>query len=178
MNYCGCNIEPFCSDVYEAHRRPQTLAKICRNMSICCGFRPLGENIRGLSYCGCNFERVVTKHSRDWNFDYFWLNCPRNLFVIFIKVMTWCRHATTQYLPPYWSRFIAFIPLQGNSRLHWWRTLVSWIVWIEKWQYDIVWNGTEDIPSNLSYRSRQIPKLKCFSSRPVVVFAESIEASC
>ena len=39
MNYCGFNIEPFSSDVCEDHRRPQTLAEICRNMGICCGFR-------------------------------------------------------------------------------------------------------------------------------------------
>ena len=39
MNYCGFNIEPLCSDVCGDHRRPQTLAEICRNMCICCGFR-------------------------------------------------------------------------------------------------------------------------------------------
>ena len=39
MNYCGFNIEPFCSDVCGDHRRPQTLAEICRNMGIFCGFR-------------------------------------------------------------------------------------------------------------------------------------------
>ena len=39
MNYCGFNIESFCSDVCGDRRRLQTLAEICRNMSICCGFR-------------------------------------------------------------------------------------------------------------------------------------------
>ena len=39
MNYWGFSIEPFCSDVCEDHRCPQTLAEICRNMGICCGFR-------------------------------------------------------------------------------------------------------------------------------------------
>ena len=39
MNYCGFNIESFCSDVCRDHRRPQTLAEICRNIGICCGFR-------------------------------------------------------------------------------------------------------------------------------------------
>ena len=38
MNYYGFNIEHFCSDVCGDHRRPQTLAEICRNMSICCSF--------------------------------------------------------------------------------------------------------------------------------------------
>ena len=55
MNYCGFNIELFCSDVCGEYRRPQTLAEICRNMGICCGFRvveKLGENIRGSSYYG------------------------------------------------------------------------------------------------------------------------------
>ena len=33
------NIEPLCSDVCVNHRRPQTLAEICKNMGICCGFR-------------------------------------------------------------------------------------------------------------------------------------------
>ena len=39
MNYCGFNTEPFCSDAWGDHRRPQTLAEICRNMGICCSFR-------------------------------------------------------------------------------------------------------------------------------------------
>ena len=39
MNYCGFNIELFCSYVCGDHRRPQILAEICRNMGICCGFR-------------------------------------------------------------------------------------------------------------------------------------------
>ena len=45
----GFNIEPFCSDVCGDHRRPQTLAEICRNMDICCGFRAVAtrENIQG-----------------------------------------------------------------------------------------------------------------------------------
>ena len=34
------------------------------------------------------------------------------------------------------------------------------------------------IPSNLLYKSHQIPKLKCFSSRLAVVFVQSIEARC
>ena len=43
MNYCGFNIEPFCSDVCGDHRRPQTLAEMCRNMDICCGFRAVAS---------------------------------------------------------------------------------------------------------------------------------------
>ena len=39
VSYRGFNIEPFCSDVCGDHRRPQTLAEICRNIDICCGFR-------------------------------------------------------------------------------------------------------------------------------------------
>ena len=39
MNYCGFNIEPFCSEVCGDHRRPQTPAEKCRNMGICGGFR-------------------------------------------------------------------------------------------------------------------------------------------
>ena len=51
MNYCGFNIEPFCSDVCGDHRRPQTLAEICRNMGICCGFRAVAarEKYPGLT---------------------------------------------------------------------------------------------------------------------------------
>ena len=52
MNYCGFNIEPFCSDVCGDHRRPHTLAEICRNMGICCGFRAVAakEKYSGSSY--------------------------------------------------------------------------------------------------------------------------------
>ena len=35
-----------------------------------------------------------------------------------------------------------------------------------------------NIPSNLQYKEHQTPKLKCFSSRLAVVFAQSIEATC
>ena len=45
MNYCGFNVEAFCSDVCGDHRCPQTLAEICRNMDICCGFRAVA--VRG-----------------------------------------------------------------------------------------------------------------------------------
>ena len=34
----------------------------------------------------------------------------------------------------------------------------------------------DDVPSNLRYKPRQIPTLKCFSPR--IVIAQSIEASC
>ena len=34
------------------------------------------------------------------------------------------------------------------------------------------------VPSNLWYRSHQIPSLKCFSSRHAVLSAQSIEAMC
>ena len=49
MNDRGFNIEPFFFYVCGDHRRPQTLAEICRNMDICYGFRAVAarENIRG-----------------------------------------------------------------------------------------------------------------------------------
>ena len=31
---------------------------------------------------------------------------------------------------------------------------------------------------NLNYKTHQIPKLKCFSSWPAIVFAQYIEAKC
>ena len=46
MSYCGFNIQPFCSDVCGDHRRPQTLAEICRTMGICCGFRAVGARVK------------------------------------------------------------------------------------------------------------------------------------
>ena len=33
----------FCSDMCGDHRSPQTLAEICRNMGICCGFRAVAD---------------------------------------------------------------------------------------------------------------------------------------
>ena len=35
----------------------------------------------------------------------------------------------------------------------------------------------DNLPSNLQYKSHQISKLKCFSSHPAVVFAQSVEAT-
>ena len=50
MNYCGFNIQPFCCDVCEDHRRPQTLAEMCRNMGICCGFRSMTAKVKYLGF--------------------------------------------------------------------------------------------------------------------------------
>ena len=52
MNGCGFNIEPFCSGVCGDHRRPQTLAEICRNMAISCDFMAVAarEKYPGLSF--------------------------------------------------------------------------------------------------------------------------------
>ena len=51
MNCRGFNIEPLCSDVCGYHRRPQTLAEICRYMDSCCGFRTVAarEKYPGLT---------------------------------------------------------------------------------------------------------------------------------
>ena len=38
-NYCGFNSRSYCTDACGYHQCPQTLAEICRNMGICCGFR-------------------------------------------------------------------------------------------------------------------------------------------
>ena len=46
MNYCGFDIQPFCSDVCGDHRRLQTLAEICRNMGICYGFRSVAARVK------------------------------------------------------------------------------------------------------------------------------------
>ena len=40
------NIQPFCSDVCEDHRRPQTLAEMCRNMGIYYGFRSVAARVK------------------------------------------------------------------------------------------------------------------------------------
>ena len=37
--FCSFNTKSHCSDVCWYHRCPQTLAGICRNICICCGFR-------------------------------------------------------------------------------------------------------------------------------------------
>ena len=50
MNYCGFNIQPFCSDVCGDHRRPQTLAEMCRNMEHLVRFQ-----VSGRLACVCVF---------------------------------------------------------------------------------------------------------------------------
>ena len=44
--FCGFNIQPFCSDVCGDHWRPQTLAEMCINMGICCGFRSVASGVK------------------------------------------------------------------------------------------------------------------------------------
>ena len=46
INYRGFNTQPFCSDACGDHRRPQTLAEMCRNMGICYGFRSLAARVK------------------------------------------------------------------------------------------------------------------------------------
>ena len=46
MNYCGFNIQSFCSDVCGDHRRSQTLAEMCRNMGICYGFMTVAARVK------------------------------------------------------------------------------------------------------------------------------------
>ena len=41
-----------------------------------------------------------------------------------------------------------------------------------------VWIIKQELPSSLKYKLHQIPKLKCFSFRLAVVFAQSVEARC
>ena len=50
MNYCDFNIERFCSDVCGDHRRPQTLAEICRKMGICCGITAVAARDKYLGF--------------------------------------------------------------------------------------------------------------------------------
>ena len=58
MYYLGFNIAPFCSDVCGDHRRPQTLAEICRNMDSCCGFRAVAAREK---YPGLTLFKLHTK---------------------------------------------------------------------------------------------------------------------
>ena len=46
INCCGFNIQPFCSGVCGDHRRPQTLAEMCRGLGICYGFRSVAASVR------------------------------------------------------------------------------------------------------------------------------------
>ena len=55
----------------------------------------------------------------------------------------------------------------------------EWKGWKEKHLNRIRIHGTSNnIPSNLWHNVHHIPKLKCFSSHLVVVFAQSTEAGC
>ena len=56
-------------------------------------------------------------------------------------------------------------PLSGQKYVTWLATLTS-----VKYHHDI--------PPNLYYKQDQIPKLKGFSSRLAVVFAQTIEVKC
>ena len=48
--YCVLNIKSYCSDVCGYHWRPQTPAKICRNMVICCGSRAVAARGKYLGF--------------------------------------------------------------------------------------------------------------------------------
>ena len=62
MNYCSFDIEPHYSDIYVYHWCPQTLAEICRNMGICCGFRAVaarGKYLGSSYFTGIIFFIIV-----------------------------------------------------------------------------------------------------------------------
>ena len=42
----------------------------------------------------------------------------------------------------------------------------------------IDWSHIHKLPSNVEYKMHQIPKLKYFSSRLAIAFAQSIDTSC
>ena len=50
------------------------------------------------------------------------------------------------------------------------QNVISW-----SFDYELLCHKWKNLPSNLKYKSHQIPKLKSFSFRLAVVFAESIE---
>ena len=52
---------------------------------------------------------------------------------------------------------------------------IRWLLQMHMWAPQM---HSIHIPSKLLYKSHQIPKLKCFSPRLAVVFAQSIEARC
>ena len=86
MNYCGFNIEPFYS---EDQRRPQTLAEICRNMGICCGFRAMAARDKYPGFI------LLSK--------YYIINISIKIFNMNIKI--WCKWITDFHLQVFMHPF-------------------------------------------------------------------------
>ena len=105
MNYCGFNIEPFCSDVCGDHRCPQTLAEIhvCRNMGICCGFRAVAARGKYLGF--------ILLPSGEC--------CKTSQMSTLVQVMAWCSQVTSHYLSQCWPRSMSPYPsgLSGQITL-------------------------------------------------------------
>ena len=121
MNYCGFNIERFCSDVCEDHWRPQTLAEIYRNMVICCGFMVVAARgkypgfillltSRDVSVRGTSFRTL------DWTFHQrtqLWQVCILNKDILqwSFRLCNWlalrcCVPWINQLSPVCWSTFL------------------------------------------------------------------------
>ena len=86
MNYCGFDIEPFCSGVYGDYRRPQTLAEICRIMGIYCDFRAVAA--RG-KYPGFMLLKPVSRSNPVFRLNpvvRYLIHCTHWLLWIFIQV--------------------------------------------------------------------------------------------
>ena len=99
MNHCGFNIEPFCSDVCGDHRRPQTLAEICRNMDSRCGFRAVAAREK---YPGLTLLKFGHMHLGGMGHKYFSPHCCKcNSFgcTVAIRCANTCRgpHSDSLY---------------------------------------------------------------------------------
>ena len=68
MNYCGFDIEPFCSGVCGDYRCPQTLAEICRIMGIYCDFRAVADRGKYPGFMLLAFACIFTQRRKIiWN---------------------------------------------------------------------------------------------------------------
>ena len=117
MNYCGFNIEPFCSEMCGDHWRPQTLAEICRNMGICCGFRALAARGKypGFILFRRNLCQNLLAHCNGSLHNEIWLY-PSNLETYWGNIFWWCKIWNHWQLHNLFNRL--FKLTQKISKLH------------------------------------------------------------
>ena len=112
-SYCGFNTGLYCSDVCGYQRSPQTLTEICRNMSICGGFRAIAarENYPGFILFSNNLKGIISEHisgidtsssTPDTLLKWMPLDLTNDTSTL-VQVIAGCHQATSDWLNQYSS---------------------------------------------------------------------------
>ena len=134
-NDCGFDTKSYCSDNCGYHRRPQTLAELCRNMVICCGFTAVAArgkyslfmSLRPTILCGNNIHL-------SFPYPQCWLSCKLlRPLVICVGVTLYCyyRLVMLQAVSVILAHNVIGVAIRSDLKR------ITLLAWIFPWDMDI-----------------------------------------